>query len=538
MKSVVLRLSLCLAGLTVFIACKPRETAVEAGVRDQVLHIASGAEPQSLDPHIVTGTVEMRILQNLFEGLVAMDPVSLKMVPAAAESWNISEDGKTYTFHLRKNLKWSNGDRVTAFDFHYAMRRVLSPKLGNTYIEYFFQTVTNAIAYNSGEITDFGEVGFSSPNDFTFEIHLDHPNPVLLNYLDQPSFYPMHKHTVEAHGDYDERGTAWMRPENFVGNGAFQLTKWGVNTVVSMEPNPHYWDRDTVRLNQVHFHPIENTETQYRAYESGQVHVALHIPLHVIMQLEKTLPPDYHNHMIFAIYFYVFNVNKPPLDDPRIRKALSMAINRKDIVEKVTQGGEQVAFSYVPPKANNYVPTASVSEDLDEARRLLAEAGYPGGEGLPTLELIYNTADNHKKIAEAIQQMWKSELGVNIELINMEWKVFLDTRSSGDFQIARSGWGSDTDYGGYMSLFTSDSGNNPTGWSNRIFDQLYQLSTVAIEPSERMKIIQEAEAILLDELPVMPIYFYTRNYLVDPRLKNWPDTPTDMRELKYMYFEE
>lgn len=537
-KSVIFRLSLCLATVAVFTACKPRETAVDAGARDQILHIASGAEPQSLDPHIVTGTVESRILQNLFEGLVTMDPVSLEIIPAAAEGWNISEDGKIYTFHLRKDLKWSNGDQVTARDFHYAMRRVLSPKLGNSFIEYFFKTVTNAIAYNKGEIDDFDEVGFKAVDDLTFEIILDNSNPVLLRYLDQPTFYPVHQATIEAHGTIDERGTNWMRPENMLGNGAFRLTEWGVNTVVSMEPNPHYWDRGAVRLNQVHFYPIENTDTQYRAYQNGQVHVALHIPLHTIMQLEKALPPDYRNPTIYAVYFYVFNVNKPPFDDLRVRKALSLAINRKEIVEQVTQGGQIPAFSIVPPNANNYVSASGVTEDVNEARRLLAEAGYPGGEGLPTIEFIYNTADNHKKIAESIQQMWKSELGVNIELVNMEWKVFLDRKNSGDFHLARFGWGSDTDFGGYLSLFQTESGNNASGWSNKEFDELYKKTTTLMNPSERITVAQEAEAILVNELPVIPIYFYTRNYLVDTRLKNWHNTPTDFQGLKNMYFEE
>lgn len=518
--------------------CKPRESAVESGVRDQALHIASGAEPQSLDPHLVTGSVEMRILNNLFEGLVAMDPVTLETVPAAAESWSISEDGKTYTFRLRDNLKWSNGETLTSGDFLYGMKRVLSPRLGNSYIEYFFSSVTNALAYNRGEVADFNAVGFKAPDDLTFEVDLDQPNPVLLRYMDQPSFFPVHKATIESHGAIDERGTGWFRPENIVSNGAFSLIDWKVNTVVSLEPNPHYWDRDTVRLTKVHYYPIENTDTQYRAFENGQVHVALHIPLHIITQMEKTRPPNYRNHLLYAIYFYQFNVTKPPLDDPRVRKALSLAIDRKQIVEKVTQGGQQPAFSYVPPRANGYVSTASVFEDLEEAKRLLADAGFPDGRGFPKVEFIYNTADNHKKIAESIQQMWKSGLGVEIELVNMEWKVFLDRKNSKDYQIARYGWGSETDFGGYLSLFLSDSSGNSSGWSNSRYDELYKQSTTLMDHEKRMAVVQEAEAILLDELPMMPIYFYTRNYMVDTRLKNWYDTPTDMRALKYMYFEE
>ena len=533
-----LLLRFCFAVLPLLlIACKSRERPVDAGVRDQVLHIANGAEPQSMDPHVVAGFPEMRILENVFEGLVRIDPVTLQPAPAAAERWEISRDGKKYNFFLRKNLKWSNGEPLAAKDFHYGLKRALSPGLATPYIQ-FFQGITNALEYNRGEVTDFDKVGCKVIDDHTLEILLDHPHPVLLLYLDGQYFYPVHQATVEKFGAMDERGTAWFRPENIVSNGAFNLVEWKTNTVVTLEPNPHYWDRDKVRLNQANFYPIESHDTIYRAYQNGQVHVATYLPLHVIREMEKTRPPDYRSHQFLGTYYYAFNVEKPPLDDTNVRKALSLAINRKDIVEQVSQGGEQAAFSFIPPGANNYQPDYTFKEDLEEAQRLLSMAGYPGGEGFPQLEVLFNTAENHRKIAEAIQQMWKTGLGIDIELVNMEWKVYLDTRDNGDFQIARAGWVGATDYAGYLDIFLSDSGNNDCNWGNAQFDALYAEASRMMDRHLRLKTIQQAEAILLREMPVAPIYHYTRNYLVDPRVKNWHANVVDNRPLKGVYLQE
>ena len=528
---------LCISLLPLLLmACKPRERPVDAGVRNQVLHIASGAEPQSMDPHVITGFPEMRILENVFEGLVRIDPVTLEPAPATAEGWAISEDGKQYTFFLRKNLKWSNGDPLTAHDFHYSLKRALSPGLATPYIQ-FFQGITNAIAFNKGEVVDFDKVGCKVMDDHTLKILLDHPHPVLLLYLNGQYFYPVHQATVEKFGAVDERGTGWFRPENIVSNGAFNLVRWKTNSVVTLEPNPHYWDSETVRLKQVNFYPIESHDTTYRAYQNGQVHVASALPLHIVKEMEKTRPPHYRSHQFLGTYYYAFNVEKPPLDNALVRKALSLAINRRDIVEQITQGGQRAAVSFIPPGANHYQPDYTFKEDLEEARRSLAEAGYPDGAGFPQLEVLYNTAESHRKIAEAIQQMWKTGLGIDIKLVNMEWKVYLDARDNGDFLVARAGWVGATDYAGYLDIFLSNSGNNDTNWANERFDALYAKASRTMDPKLRIKTIQQAEAILLEEMPMAPIYHYSRNYLVDTRVRNWYGNVIDSRPLKLVYLE-
>ncbi len=519
------------------IACGKRQNAVDSGVENQVIHIANGVEPQSLDPHTITGAPELRIVNSMFEGLVYQDPVTLEPRPAAAESWDILDGGKRFVFHLRNNLRWSNGDRLTAHDFYYSFKRVLSPALGAYYIE-FFKGITNAVEYNSGEVSDFSEVGFKVIDDLTLEIHVDNPHPVLLMYLSDQYFYPVHQATIEAAGAMDEKGTDWFRPKNIVSNGAFVMTEWVTNSIITLEPNEYYWDRETVKLERAHYYPIGSADTQYRAFVNGQIHVAFEIPYHIIKQLEKNPIPAYRSHLYFGTYYYEFNVEKPPLDNPLVRKALSLAIDRQDIVNHISYGGKTAAYSFVPAGANGYFPDSKLEENLDEARRLLAEAGYPGGEGFPHLTILFNTLDDHRRIGEAVQQMWKTSLGINVELQNMEWKVYLDARDNGDYEIARASWVGGSDMTGYMDIFITNSGNNSSNWSNAEFDALVQKSNEIMDNNERIRLIQEAEAILLDEMPIAPIYFYTRNYLVDPRVKNWYTNAIDMRPLKFVYLEE
>jgi oligopeptide transport system substrate-binding protein len=519
-------------------ACKPRERPADVALRNQMLLIANGAEPQSLDPHIISGVPEMRIVMNLFEGLVGMNPETLQPEPASAERWEISDDGKTYTFHLRKNLKWSNGDPLTAKDFLYSFKRAISPKIASPYIT-FLQGITNAVAYNKAEVTDFEQVGCKMIDDYTLEFYLDYPLPVLLiNMANGQYFYPVHQATIEAHGEMDQRGTPWFRPENMVCNGAFQLKEWTTNTLLSIEPNPNYWDHQVVRLKQANFYPIENQDTQYRSFVNGEVHVANQIPLQVIQELEQTRPPEYRSHLYLGTYYYGFNTRKPPLNDPRVRRALSISLDRDLIARQVAQGGQQPAYSFVPPGANNYKPDYTFKEDLAEAKRLLAEAGYPDGKGFPKLEVLFNTAENHRAIAETAQQMWKTGLGVDIGLVNMEWKVYLDARDNADFDIVRAGWVGGVDYQGYLDLFYGDSGNNDTGWTDPQFDVLYKQGAEIMNPELRMKTIQQAEEILLKAMPIIPIYHYTSNYLVDTRVKNWYSNNIDERTLKHVYLEE
>ncbi|MBD3320648.1 MAG: peptide ABC transporter substrate-binding protein, partial [Chitinivibrionales bacterium] len=422
-----------------FSTCGKRRTAVESGIEDQVLHIGNGAEPQDLDPHIVTGVPEHAIISALLEGLVAENPKDLHPVPGAAEKWDISDDRRVYTFYLRDNGRWSNGDPVTAHDFVYSFRRILSPALGSEY-SYMLYCMRNAERYNKGEIDDFSLVGAAAVDSHTLVITLGSPTPYFLSLLAHYSWFPVHPGTIEKHGAIDRRGSKWTRAENYTGNGPFVLNRWEVNRVIIAEKSPTYWDADNVRLNAIHFHPIESEQTEERAFRSGQLHVTNGVPSHKIEYYRENSPELLRIDPYLGTYYYLVNTVRPPLDNPLVRRALSTAIDRTAIVENVLKGGQLPAHHFTPPGTAGYTACAHIASNPEKARELLARAGYPGGNGFPQIEVLYNTLESHQLVAQAIQEMWKKELGIEVSLINQEWKVFLNTQKNMEFDISRAGW--------------------------------------------------------------------------------------------------
>ncbi len=523
---------------SVFITgCKNRTTNVEAGIRDQILHLGNGTEPQDLDPHTVTGVPEHHILMALFEGLVTPDPVDLHPVPGVAKNWDISEDGLLYTFHLNKNAKWSNGDPVTAEDFRLSYKRMLTPSLASEYA-YMLHYVVGAKEYNLGELTDFNQVGFRAIDPHTFQVTLKQPTPFFLNLLVHPSWWPVHIPTVEKFGGLERKGTQWTRPENLVGNGPFTLKEWKFSQKIIVEKSPTYWDRDQVKLHQIHFYPIESQETEERMFRSGQLHKTNEIPLSKIDVYRRDHPELLHIDPYLGIYFYRINTTIPPLDKPKVRRALALAIDRDSLVTNVLKGGQQSALSFTPPNTAGYIPKAQLKGGSDEARKLLAEAGYPNGEGFPTVELLYNTSESHKIIAEVIQEMWSTNLNIQAELVNQEWKVYLDSQDTLSFQICRAGWIADyVDPHVFLEIFVTDGGNNDTGWSNQEYDSLLEEALAQSDQAKRYEVYQRMEKILMDELPIIPIYVYTRPYLLHPSVKGHYPTKLDNHPYKYIYLE-
>jgi oligopeptide transport system substrate-binding protein len=527
-----------LCALVLFAAgCGKRETRVSSGDREQILYVGNGTEPQDLDPNIITGVQEFHILMSLLEGLVAEDPVDLHPVPGVAESWESSPDGKIWTFHLRKNAKWSNGEPVTARDFFESYKRILSPGLASEY-SYMHYIVHNAQAYNEGKIKDFNQTGYKVLDDYTLQVTLDNSTPYFLSLLMHHSWYPVHLPTVAKYGDPYTRGSKWTRPGRFVGNGSFVLTQWRVNDVVAVEKSPTYWDRDRVRLKGIRFYPIESDDTEERAFRAGQLHITETLPLSKIRPYEKEHPEFLHIIPYLGTYFYRLNVTKPPLNDKRVRQALAMAIDRESLVKDVTKGGQLPALSMTPPGTAGYTSRAQLSEDISKAKKLLAEAGYPDGKGFPKVELLYNTAEAHRTIAEAIQQMWKTRLGVEVQLVNQEWKVYLDSQRTMNYQICRFAWIADyVDPNSFLDMWLTNGGNNQTGWSNAEYDRLIAEAARTTDLKARLEVFQKAEAILLDELPVIPAYFYTRVHLNRPEVKGWYPTILDNHPYKYVYLE-
>ncbi len=537
--TMIFRTALLAAAMVVMLAgcSSDNKTRVEIGNEKQILHIGNGDEPADVDPHVTTGIPEYHIQLALFEGLVSKSSETLEIVPGVAESWQASEDATVYTFVLREDARWSNGEPMTAKDFVWSWKRALMPGLGNQYAYSLF-VVKNAEAYFNGDIENFDMVGVKALGPHVLQVELEHPTPYFLQLLDHHSLYPVHRETIEKFGAADERGTEWTRPENFVGNGPFTIKTWSPNEVFVVEKNLEYWDADAIELNEIHFYPVQQTTTEERMYRAGQLHIIQDLPAQKIETYQQENPEDLRTTPHFATYFYRMNVLRPPFDDARVRKALAYSIDREKLTELVTKGGEIPAFNLTPPEVNGYTAEVKMPFDIKLAKELLADAGYPNGSGFPETTILYNTMDDHQKIAVAIQQMWNSALNVRITLVNQDWKVFLSNLRTKNFDIARGGWVGDYyDPNTFLDMFVTAGGNNQTGWSNPHYDELIRLAGQAKSQEERYDYFQQAETILVEEVPIIPLYTYVTNALVKPSVKNWHTNIMDYWSYKNVYLE-
>ncbi len=524
-------------GLFMLTGCERRQTRVELGDREQILHLGNGAEPEDLDPQTTEGDVEHKIHIALFEGLVSQDPQDLHPIPGVAEHWDISPDGLVYTFHLRNNARWSNGEAVTAGDFIESWKRELSPTLGSKY-SYMLYVMKNAESFNTNGITDFSQVGAKAVDDHTLEVTLSSPAPYFLSLITHNSWFPVHIPTIRKYGPLDDRSNRWTIPGHFVGNGPFRLKEWKVQNYVRVERSPTYWDTARIRLKEIYFYPTESADGEERAFRAGMLHVTRNVPHAKIEVYKREHPNLISAPPLLATYFYRFNVTKPPLNDKRVRQALALAIDREQIVTRVTRGGQQPAYNLTPPNTAGYTSRSKLQGDLAQAKKLMAEAGYPDGQNFPTVNILFNTLETHKAIAEAIQQMWRRNLNINVTLRNEEFKVYLTTTEKLDYQIARAGWTGDyVDPDTFLNMFITDGGQNETGWSNNEYDKLIQQAAHTSDMNERFEVFQKAEAILTDEVPIMPIYFYTQPILIQPMVKGWYPTVLDIHPYKEVYLD-
>jgi oligopeptide transport system substrate-binding protein len=357
---------------------------------------------------------------------------------------------------------------------------------------------------------------------------------MLLNH----TFLPVHAPTIEAHGGPGVRQSGWTRPESHVGNGPYRLVAWKPDSVIRVERNPYYWDAGSVRMDAFEFYPISDENTELRAFESGQLHVTNSVPVNMRRYYRERYPEKIRFDPFAGVYFYRINTTRPPLDDVRVRKALSLAIDREQIIRKLLQGNERVATSYVPDGTGGYFFGEREVYNPQKARELLAEAGYPGGQGFPVKELLFNTSDNHRKIAEAIQNMWRDVLGIDTALTNQEWKVYLNTTQNMQYDIARAGWIANLYPFSFLRILLSYSPNNETGYNDPEYDRLLEESMHTLDREKRFSLIHEAEARMLAFEPVIPLYWYTNVFLIDPRVRNWNPKLVDQRPLKLVYLEE
>ena len=529
---------LALAALPLLLAggCAKKEPPATAGSvapARKVLHYGSGAEPQDLDPQIITGVPEHRLMLTFFEGLVSEDP-QMNVIPGVAEKWEISPDGLVYTFHLRADARWSNGDPVTAQDFVQSYQRALTPAIGCEYV-YMLWLVVGARDYLEGRITDFAQTGFKAPDARTLQITLLQPAPFLLHAMNHYMWYPIPVATVKKFGGMDQRNSNWTRPENFVGNGPYALKEWRPSQVIVATRSLTYWDRARVKIDEIDFYPIELADTEERMFRTGQLDITNEVPLTKVAVYRREQPDSIRVDPWDGIYYYRFNTARKPFDEVRVRHALALSIDRESLVKNVTLADETPAYNFVPQNLLGFKSAHTFHADVAEARRLLAEAGYPDGRGFPKVELLYNTLEKHRVIAEALQQMWRKNLGIEITLYNQEWKVYMDSQHSKNFQLERGGWIADyVDPHVFFDMWETNGGNNDTNWGSPAYDRLLHSALAAPTDAARYEIYQQMESILLDVMPVLPIFYYTKARLVNPRVKGYVITPVDNISWKYV----
>jgi oligopeptide transport system substrate-binding protein len=553
-----------------------------AGEDPNTLVINNSTEVQTLDPGIEKGQPEYHVTLALYEGLTVYDPKDLSVKPGVAEKWTLSEDVTTYTFHLR-DAKWSNGEAVTARDYEWSWKRVLDPALGSEYVEQISSYLKNAKAYYNGAAADgtlshwqetkpeqrvkdaeslvpmvqkrhaepiqallktekdaavagplrkaleeasrrpdiaLHQVGVKATDDKTLVVTLESPTAYFLDLAAFFTYFPVHRKTVETHGKN------WTRPGTLVGNGPFMLKEWKVKEHLLLVKNPHYWDAANVADIKLKFLPIEDASTAFNLYEKGRIHWLTDVPRDYIEELLKR--PDFHSGPFLTTYFYGFNTTKGPTKDKKVRQALARAVDKEKIVKYITRAGELPAGSIVPTGLPGYAPPSMASYDPEAARKLLAEAGYPDGKGFPKIEILYNTQESHKKVAAAIQEMWRQTLKIDVELRNVEWKIYLDMQSRLEFDVIRRAWIADyNDPNTFLDMFTTANGNNNTGFSNARYDGLVADAARERDPGKRMKMLADAETILMDELPVFPIYFYVTKNMWKPQVTGIYDNVRD-----------
>ena len=495
----------------------------EDGPEKQILRRGNGSELQSLDPHVISGVPESRVLRAIYSGLVALDSRTLEPVPAAALSWEILDEGTRYRFHLDPNGRWSNGEPVRANDFKQSIQRILTPALAAPYASQLF-VLKNARDFFEGQLEDFDPVGVKVLDPLTLELSLEAPTPYFLSLLVNPAWFPVHRPSIEAAGSWTSRNAEWAKPGKLISNGPYQLAEWRLNDFLRVTRNPYFPNPEEFPLDEIVFFPIPNIYTEERAFLDGLLDVtAIVSPQRIRYYLEGDDPGILQIEPDLGVYYLLLNTRRPPLDDVRVRQALSLALERSSISRDIRKRGEPPAGHFTPVGIGGYNPPALLEEDLQQARDLLAEAGYGPDNPLPPIPFLFNTSETHRPIAEAIQALWKNRLGIDIELVNKEWKTYLADRQQRDFSIARAGWlGDYLDPETFLGLWTTGSTNNFSGWSNPEYDGLMAEAAKLPAGPERNDFLVDAESILLEEVPIIPIFFYNRAYLLAPRVENWP----------------
>jgi len=505
--------------LLLLVSCN-RETQVDRATRAGILLVGNSSEPKGLDPHIVSGVLESNILRALFEGLITSDPERDAATPGGAAA-EVTPDATAtvWTAKLRPNGKWSDGAAVTAQDFAFSYERLLTPDLGAKYAEMLY-FLKGAEDFNKGKTKDFSTVGVEVVDDLTLKLTLRGPTPYFREILKHYTWTAVPRHIILKHGTIAQRGNPWTRPENIVVNGPYQLKSWRLTDHIEVERNPYYWDAANVVLNGIRFLPIGNLYTEARMFRDGQLHMTYGCTPEIVDLMKKENPKELRQELYVGTSFYRCNTTRKPLDDVRVRRALSAVIDQKAICDNVFRGYTP-AYAMTPPMGD-YQPPHPPEISIEKARSLLAEAGFPGGKGFPRLKILIASRETAATQAQALQAMWRDQLGVEVEIENKEWNAYITAMQELDYDIASAGWVGDyLDPLTFLEMWTPGNGNNLTGWNSPEYVKLLKQSFQEADPAHRFDLLRQAESIFVDEAPVLLVGWQSRNYLVHPSVDGW-----------------
>lgn len=498
--------------------------------KGQVLRYNNGAEPQTTDPALMSGQPDGRIARMVFEGLTTPNAETLAPEPGMAERWEVSEDGRTYTFHLRPGVTWSDGRPLGARDFLYAWRRVLAPETAAKYAGLLY-VIKNAEAFNRGEVPA-SDLGISAPDHRTFVVTLEAPTSYFLFLTQFYTYLPVPRHVIEKHGD------RWTRPENIVGNGPFLLTEWRQRDHFTFVKNPGYWNADAVKLEKIIAYSVEDLNTATNLYKAGVIdwNPSGYTPSQFIPYLREY--DDFYQGRYQGTYFYGVNATRPPLDNVWVRRALNHAIDRDAISNQLLKKSRDPWGLFAPSGYPGYEPPEPVTFDPEYARECLVKAGYPGGEGMRKIAILFNTSEDHRRIAEAIQAMWRRELGIEVELENKEWGSYLSAQSELNYDVARRSWiGDYLDPNTFLQCFITGDGNNRTGWGSPEYDRLLREASFELDSGKRLAMLSRAEEVLLDAGVVLPIYHYSTTEMIKPYVRGLHRTALDTHPLHRVWID-
>lgn len=528
--------ALCLAGLLALPQCK-KASNVEIANREKILIVANTAEPQSLDPQVATGVIESNIIRALFEGLCVEDPKTDGVaLPGAAERWEHNTDFTEWTFHLRQGATWSDGKPITTEDFLFSYERILTPAFAAKYAGLLY-LIDGAEEFNKGKTTDFSTVGVTAPDEYTLKIKLKAPTPFLPELTKHYTWYPVPRHAVLRKGKMAEQHTNWTDLDNIVTNGPFRLKTWQFNYKIEVEKSPTYWDTGTVQLEGIRFLPITNEFTENRMFNTGQLHLTDRVPAEMMDHAKKNNPASLRQETYLGTSFLRCNVAEGPLRKLAIRKAISLAVPRQDIIDHLLKGGQKPCYAITPP-FGDYQPPHVVETNLAMAKKTLADAGHANGQGVGELTLLTAKRETSVKLAESLADLLGRELGLRVKIKKYEWQTYLSELSAMNYDLATGGWiGDYIDPTTFLDMWRKGDGNNRTGWENAEYEALLDKAAQIADPAERLKTLAQAEGVMLREYPIVPINWSTKVYLIHPSVKGWHPLLLNNHPYKFVRLE-